>query len=60
VGQDEEPFPAMGRADFRRAKESFRNAETQFFQLVPYHFIGVSSVRGSDVEESGDVFQKDD
>jgi hypothetical protein len=28
VGQDEEPFPLVGRADFRRRKQSRRNLVT--------------------------------
>lgn len=43
----------MGRADFRRSKESFRNCVTQSFQFA-------SDLSVSEGEVSGDVFKKNE
>jgi hypothetical protein len=51
VGQDEQALPPVRRADFSRREQSFRNPETQAFQLA-------SDFAISEVEVIGDVFEK--
>jgi hypothetical protein len=52
VSQNEQPLPAVWRADFSRREQSFRNAEAQIFQLA-------SDLAISEVEMIGDVFEED-
>ena len=51
ASEDEQPFAAVGSADFRRREQSFRNDETQDFQLFPDLAI-------AEVEMIGDVLQE--
>ncbi len=52
-GEDEEPFPPMGRADFRRRKQSCRKAVAQRDQSA-------GDFGEAEAEMMGDVFEKDE
>lgn len=52
-GEDEEPFPAMGRADFRRRKQSCRKAVAQRNQSA-------GDFGEAEAEMMGDVFEEDE
>lgn len=51
ASEDEQPFTPVGSADLRRREQSFRNHETQAFQLFPDLAI-------AEVEMIGDVLQE--
>jgi hypothetical protein len=51
VCKDEEPLPSVRSADLSRAVESFRNAETQRFQIP-------SNLTVSEIEVVGDVLEE--
>lgn len=53
MGEDEEPFPAMGRADFRRRKQSCRKAVAHVDQIS-------GDLGKSEAEMMGDVFEEDE
>ena len=52
VGQDEEPFALVGRADFRRREEALRSAVAQSVKFRPDAIPVVS-------EDAGDVFEEE-
>lgn len=52
-GEDEQAFPAMGRADFRRRKQSCRKAVAHADQSV-------GDFGEADAEMMGDIFEKDE
>jgi hypothetical protein len=53
VGQDEKPFAKVSRADFLRAKDSFRNRVTSSSKLSAYLLV-------ANAEVVLDVFEEDD
>jgi hypothetical protein len=53
VGEDEQPLPPMGRADFRRRKESCRKAVAHADQVS-------GDLGKSEAEMMGDVFEEDE
>ena len=53
MGEEEEPFPAMGCADFRRRKQSCRKAVAHVDQIS-------GDLGKSEAEMMGDVFEEDE